>query len=531
MRYSTIVAAHRVSSTIIQAGTLAVVLVALPYKLFELDRYFVPKEVVLHAAALLLGALLLLRTRRFRADTADTLLAVFVAWSVLSAIFATNHWVAQRALGVSVSSAVIFWSARRIGEDGAYRRVLAGAAFAAVVAAATTLLQAYGFETDYFSQNRAPGGTFGNRNFAAHFAAIGLPALVYCALTARGAGTFMLSSIGVLIVAGTLVLTRSRAAWLAVAVTVAAVTIPLVASRSYWGGLPVIGRLFRLAMVTAAGVALAIFLPNSLNWRSDSPYLDSALGVVDYSSGSGRGRMTQYFNSLRISRDDPLFGAGPGNWPVRYPDYAPDNDPSLTDNGMTANPWPSSDWVAFISERGVVATAALLGVFVVLFFAGMRRWSTLATGEEVLAKVAQVGTIAATMVVGAFDAALLLAAPAFLSWSVIGATSGIARSGQELSPARKWWVLGTTVILAIVVVSLIRSAAQVVSILQVGTGGTRAGWIAAARWDPGSFRIHQRAAELHLNRGSCRSARPYAQRAQSLFPEAPGPRRILRACD
>jgi O-antigen ligase len=525
------VTAHRISSTVIQVGTLAVVLVALPYKLFELDRYFVPKEVVLHAAAFLLGLGLLLRTRRFRADTADSLLAVFLGWSLLSTLFATNHWLAQRALGVSVSSAVIFWSARRIGEDGAYRRILAGAAVAGVLAATTTLLQAYGLETDYFSQNRAPGGTFGNRNFAAHFAAIALPSLVYCAITARSAGAFVISALGVFIIAVALVLTRSRAAWLAVAATVAAVTIPLIASRSYWRGVPVVGRLLRLAAVTGVGVALAIFAPNSLNWRSNSPYLDSARGVVDYSSGSGRGRLAQYFNSMRISRDDPLFGVGPGNWPVKYPAYAPDNDPSLTDSGMPANPWPSSDWVAFVSERGIVATAALLGVFVVLFFGAMRRWSALPGADDVLARVTQVGTIAATLVVGAFDAALLLAAPAFLAWGVVGATSGIARSGQELAPARKWWTLGATLVLGLVVISLVRSAAQVVSILQVGTGGTRAGWIAAARWDPGSFRIHQRAAELHLNRGSCRSARPYAQRAQSLFPAAPGPRRILRACD
>jgi O-antigen ligase len=525
------VAAHRISSTVIQAGTLAVVLAALPYKLFELDRYFVPKEVVLHAAALLLGIGLLLRTRRFSADTADSLLAVFVGWSLLSAIFATNHWLAQRALGVSVSSAVIFWSARKIGQDGAYRRILAGAAIAGVIAAATTLIQAYGFETDYFSQNRAPGGTFGNRNFAAHFAAIALPSLVYCALTARSAAVFMTCSVGALVVAVALVLTRSRAAWLAVAVTVAAVTIPLIASRSYWRGIPVVGRLLRLAGVTAAGVALAIFLPNSLNWRSESPYLDSARGVVDYSSGSGRGRLAQYFNSMRISRDDPLFGVGPGNWPVKYPDYAPDGDPSLTNSGMTANPWPSSDWVAFMSERGIVAAAALLGVFVVLFFGAMRRWSALPGAEDVLARVTQVGTIAATMVVSAFDAALLLAAPAFLAWSVIGATSGIARSGREVAPERKWWMTGLFVTLAIVMVSLARSIGQVASILQVGTGGTRAGWIAAARWDPGSYRIHERVAQLHMNRGSCRSARPYARRAQSLFPNAPGPRRILRSCD
>ena len=524
-------AAHRISSTVIQAGTLAVVLLALPYKLFELDRYFVPKDVVLHGTALLAGTALLLRGRRFTADTVDSLLAVFVGWSLLSAFFATNYWLAQRAVGITVSSALIFWAARRIGEDGAYRRILAGAALAGVIAAATTLVQAYGFETDYFSQNRAPGGTFGNRNFAAHFAAIALPALVYCGLTARTAAAFVAASVGVFVVAVALVLTRSRAAWLAVAVSVAAVTIPLVASRSYWRGIPVTGRLMRLAAVTAVGVAVAIFLPNSLNWRSSSPYLDSARGVMDYSSGSGRGRLAQYFNSMRISRDDPLFGVGPGNWPVRYPDYAPDNDPSLTDSGMTANPWPSSDWVAFVSERGIVAAAALLGVFIVLFFGAMRRWRVLPGGEAVLARVTQIGTIAATMVVSAFDAALLLAAPSLLAWSVIGATSGIARGGRDLSADRRWWMTGLFVALGIVALSLARSIGQTVSILQVGTGGTRAGWIAAARWDPGSYRIHQRVAELHLNRGSCRNARPYAQRARSLFPDAAGPRRILRACD
>ena len=40
---------------------------------------------------------------------------------------------------------------------------LAGAA-----GAVTALLQAYGVTTEYFSLNRSPGGTFGNRNFMAH---------------------------------------------------------------------------------------------------------------------------------------------------------------------------------------------------------------------------------------------------------------------------------------------------------------------------------------------------------------------------
>ena len=37
---------------VLQTGAIAIVLAAATYKLFELDRYFVPKELVLHLTAL-----------------------------------------------------------------------------------------------------------------------------------------------------------------------------------------------------------------------------------------------------------------------------------------------------------------------------------------------------------------------------------------------------------------------------------------------------------------------------------------------
>ena len=36
--------------------------------------------------------------------------------------------------------------------------------------------------------------------------------------------------------------------------------------------------------------------------------------------------------------DNPIFGVGPGNWPVKYQRYAPGGDKSLAESGMTANP-------------------------------------------------------------------------------------------------------------------------------------------------------------------------------------------------
>ncbi len=517
---------RRPTTALLAIGLVAVVFAVLPYRIFELDRYFVPKELVLHVVALFVAVLMVVRARHATADLADLLLAAFLVWSTLSAVFATSHWLAQRALGVNVSGAILFWAARWVGA-GWHRPILIGAAVATVCAAITGLAQAYGMEIDYFSQNRAPGGTFGNRNFVAHFVAIGLPALIYGTATARNSVGALLGTMGVGAVAALLVLTRTRAAWLAVATSFVVLAVALFASRKYWRARPIGGRLARMALTAAVAVAVAIAMPNRLNWRSDSPYLDTALGIADYESGSGRGRVAQYINSMRIAVSNPAFGSGPGNWPVEYVAFAPEGDKSLADDGMTDNPWPSSDWVAYVSERGVIAAVALLGTFVVLFLGAFRRWAELGDTDVVLAKVVLAGTITATVVVSAFDAVLMLAAPAFLAWTIIGAASGAGRAPAEASPPRKWWKPAAVVLLLITLASVARSATQTVAILTVGAGD---GWVSAAAWDPGSYRIALRAAEIQANRGRCAAARSHARRARDQFPRASAPRRVLDRC-
>jgi hypothetical protein len=276
--------------------------------------------------------------------------------------------------------------------------------------------------------------------------------------------------------------------------------------------------------------AAVIALPNRLNWRSDSPYLDSAMRVVDYSSGSGRGRIAQYLNSGKMALDDPLLGAGPGNWSVKYTRVAPRNDPSIADDGRTANPWPSSDWVAFVSERSIIATLALAGVFAILFLSSLRKWSELGASDTVLARVTAAATIATTLVVSAFDAVLLLAAPAMLAWAIIGATTGVGRRGRflELSSSRRL-AIGVAM-LALALVGVARSAAQVTAINWVGQGGSRVGWLNGADWDPGSYRANLRAAQLQANARKCASSRVYAKRALNLAPDAPEAKSVARRC-
>ena len=99
---------------ILQAGAVAVVLAAAPFKAFDLDRFFSPKELVLHVVALAATLLCLIRARRLALGRADQLLGLFLAAGLLSALCATNWWLAGRALGVSLSSAAVFWSARSV---------------------------------------------------------------------------------------------------------------------------------------------------------------------------------------------------------------------------------------------------------------------------------------------------------------------------------------------------------------------------------------------------------------------------------
>lgn len=514
----------------IALGIIAVMIVALPLKVFELDRYFVPKELVLHLVALSGAIVLVAKRASVRDSLVDVLLLVFLGWSAASALFATNHWVAQRALAISISSIAVFWYSRYAAQRGGYRTILVACAIATVVAAAAGLAQAYGIRSDYFSLNRAPGGLFGNRNFVAHVCAIGLPSLLWATVTARSSTGALFGSLGGALVTGALILSRSRAAWLALVACLVILLGGMLASRSYWRGGGVGSRLGRFVLACAVGACLAIALPNSLNWKSDSPYLDSAKGMVEYKKGSGRGRVAQYENSLQMAAENPVLGVGPGNWPVQYTKFAPANDRSITDDGMTANPWPSSDWMAFTSERGFVAALALLSVFILLFFSAFRKWEWLDDCELVLARLVLAGTITAAMVVSAFDAALLLAAPALLVWSVAGAASGAGRSITEpeaATPQRRWVLM---LIFVVTCFAIARSGTQIVAMYQVGDGGLRSGWMRGAIWDPGSYRINQRVAELYANRGRCTAARRYALRARDLFPNAAAPRRILRRC-
>lgn len=486
--------ADQLALRVLQIGAIAAVLVALPNPTFDLDRFLVPKELALHVTAVLAGILALGSIRRIAITGTDWLLFAYLILSALSAITATNRWLGVRALAVTASSIAIFWTARALSRAGLASPLLNGLALAVVIAAATALVQAYGLRTDFFAQTRVPGGTLGNRNFIAHVAAFGLP---LCFLAALRTKRFLLTSTGVAIVSAALVLTRSRAAWLAGGVML----LIFVVSTRMWR------RFFGVLVFAAAGVAGALLIPNTLRWRGENPYLQSVRGVANYEEGSGRGRLVQYEHSLRMAASHALLGVGPGNWPVEYPKYAARDDASLnpSEPGMTFNPWPSSDWVALVSERGLAGALLMVLICVGIAIRGLRHDDRL-LGGTLLAM------LAAAVVAGLFDAVLLLAVPALIVWAALGALWPV----EPMSAVRGPRLALALVVILLAGVGAYRSAAQVAAMELYAAGNLER----ASRVDPGNYRIHLRLARR------C----DHARAAHALFPSSAEAREISRRC-
>jgi O-antigen ligase len=521
---------ERLALHVLQLGGLVVVLAASPYKQFDLDRFFVPKELTLHVAAGLAAFLLVVGRKRIGLTVVDALLGAFLVVSLASTVLATNVWVAERAFAVSASGVVLFWCATALRGAGLVRPLIVALAVGVVVCAATSLAQAYGVETQYFSINRAPGGTLGNRNFVAHLCAIGTPVVVLVALTARRGLGSLFGGIAMAVLAAALVMSRSRGAWLAVIVLAVPVAVLGVATWNRWCDARTLRRLVVLGIASAAGVAAAILLPNELNWNSENPYLESATGLVNYKEGSGAGRIVQYTNSLKMAEAHPILGVGPGNWAVVYPTFASRHDPSMSDEGgLTSNPWPSSDLVAYLSERGVAGFALLLLAMLGLAWRAFRdlRTGTSRDAERVLTAIALIGTLIATAVVGAFDAVLLIAVPTYFVWTLAGS---LAPPGEPRFHVGALHELAPAIVLGAFIVMAGRSAFQLASIATFSTSSRLAAMERAALFDPGSYRVRVRAAQAYLARGNCARARPHARAARGLFPSASQPKRELSAC-
>lgn len=515
---------------LLTVAAVGIILLGLRSNVYDLDRYLVPKSVALHATALLALPVLLFRWRRVRLALVDALLVVFVAWSTASALLAHNHWLAMAGLGISFSSATVYVAARSLAPNQR-ATLVAALAFAAALGSGLGVAQAYGADWSFLGTTRPPGGTFGNRNFLAHLTAIATPLLLLVRVRARNRLPAFLAAVGLLLAAVAIVLTRSRAAWLGLAAGLLALAVGTVVGwKSIRSSVERPRHRVRGAILALAlGAAAAVTVPNRLDWRSANPYAETLTRITDYQRGSGRGRLVQYRNSLKMLRFDPVFGVGPGNWFVHYPRVTTPGDAAFDrgdPSGIPTNPWPSSDWVTFFVERGPIGALLLLGALLAATLASLRAARS-GDRDRALGAVALLGVLGAAFVCGLFNAVLLLPTPAFFVFAATGALlTGAPRPvvDRPITGGRRLAASAAMVILALAATAL--TAGQLYALVVTQNSTSRRTVDQALTYDPGDYRLDL----LMLARGSCASRIRYARAAADLLPYHAAPRRTLREC-
>lgn len=503
------------------AGVASILAFVPEGRLLYYEQFALAKELLLPLGALLPAVVLLASARRLIVSLLDVVVVVGLMLVVGSALVQdTSVALCWRGLNVAVASAAVFFVARRTREDA---RLVMLLGLAVVLGALTVVAEAYGLLPRLSLGGRAPGGTEGNRNFMAHALVVGLPALLVLGLGEDRRLIRTVSLAGASLVVVAVVSSRSRTAWLGLAVLVLVAGVAWAATglvRAYRR------RFAVLAAMLVAGVLVAVLVPNRLHWKGANPYVDTLSSLADYHTGTGRGRIIQYRNTLSLIAAHPLLGVGPGNWSRAYPEHATPDDPSHRPGAMQpVNRLPNSDWLGLAAERGIPAVLAHAALLVSLALGWASRLRAAGSSKDALWPGVLLGAVGAVAVMGALDAVLLRPTPALLAFALFGLGAPRFRPLAAL-PGPRLAAVGALVL----ALWLTFDAGRRLLAHQLGQRRDVASLETAVRVDPTAFQLRAMLAVRLYNEGRCDETIDHAERVMRDYPHLPILRRLVESC-
>ena len=339
-------------------------------------------------------------------------------------------------------------------------RVLAGKmltiyAGSAGLAAVYGLAQYSGF--DLFEWKRAfagsaPASTFGNPLFLGDGLACALPIAVMGLFSSRRYFRVLFLFLALILAAGLLV-SQARGAWAGAFVSLAVLFVLI-------GGATVI----RNSWVRVFGVGLAVivfwgFHPDPLNPGGD-PVFRKAEVLVRQGAGGLRGRFLLWESTALMMRENPVFGAGRGEFPGRYNLF---QGPLLAAPKYAGLEYHSTghahqDYLQMGAESGVMGLGLFLWL-VVSVVAGYRR--KIPDLKAVNYRTVAIGGLAVFLVDGFFNGPFHVPPSAQWVWLVMGISSLVPPGGGEArNVGRRRLPFLANVLLGLVVVMAARSFAR-----------------------------------------------------------------------
>lgn len=338
-----------------------------------------PRAAILGASATALTAwfLLTFRTPRLsiRLDRLTMAVVFFLAWCWASLLWAHNPY--------EVLSTVIPWTACSVfyfllqGIDwqrrGGLLPILQSAVSLAVAGIAVVGLCQALFGLALIPQAHPPASAFANKNFAVHLLVMGLP---FCFIGIVGAFPLLLrlwSAAASVLGTVYLVLTFTRAGWLAFAVM--AVFLAGYAFYRYRCYPPINtqahARRWILPVSVLVALVVCIWIVTVLGpGETVAPVSETAgslAQIVEDPMTASKGRLGLWANSMAMWLERPLLGFGLGNQKVHYPPF----QKAWVDMAFSIGKQlhhAHNDFIQLAVETGLIG----LGLFLAVLFFGIR---------------------------------------------------------------------------------------------------------------------------------------------------------------
>ncbi|MDP9036394.1 MAG: O-antigen ligase family protein [Myxococcota bacterium] len=463
-------------------------------------------------------------------------------WGAPYGLAAMTRW--GSFFGLACAASVLDDSA------GARQRVLEAVTITGAIVALIGLLQHVELLPLSIPIISTPGSTFGNRNYAAEVIAMSLPLGVGAAGMRQGSmRTAILVSLGLELVF--LAVTRTRGAWIGAACGLG-VALAMARVRGWRASAGV-----AVVAVVAAVFAVTVRAPFNARDAGDTKRYSGVVEVLrngfDLHSNALRTRVGLWRRTSAMARDYPVFGVGPGSWPVVFPLYA---EPGATRDGVlsaTLAPRQAhNDVLERAAETGVPGLVALGSLVVGAFVSVRRRLRREQHTRGITAGSA--GALVALMALSVASFPLESPGTLALAGLALGLIAtdtapGEGRSPASSRPAKHVWrplsyaaLMAAIALVPFVAIRAERNvrASRWLSVAEramrrdAGPQGARAALLALERAtaaNPRGYRAHLRAAQMLLREGRPRDSADAARDALRTEPHAPNAWAALAAAE
>jgi putative inorganic carbon (HCO3(-)) transporter len=338
----------------------------------------VPTEPVL-AMVLFITLFKLIVTREFNTrllrHPMTILIALYLLWTFITALTSTMPVVSLKTFAYRLWFIAGFYlvAAQLFSRERYDRKyvIAYSAGFAAVVIFFLIRVGSTGFLNQQFAHSACYPFYKDHTSFGASIAFVIPPLTVIFFRKGESLITRFSMALLILLFAAGFILSYSRAAWVSL---IAALALSLI----LWFRMPV-----RLLAVAAATFIIALVLTAGWIWqRMDSTTEDSSADLGQHlrsasnisTDQSNLERINRWKCALKMFREKPVFGWGPGTYQFKYAPFQKASDRTIisTDFGDAGN--AHSEYLGTLSESGLPGALIFLLICLYAVIAGIRVW-------------------------------------------------------------------------------------------------------------------------------------------------------------